>query len=157
MLHVHATGSSPRSSSISTIVPPISAASILTLFEEFGAGLLPGPRAESTAHKTGTKPHQDGLLHHPCPNKIVSQPTYISNLEVVIYLRTLASNQLILSTISSFTPWSFRAVRSLIPNTSMLQRKMSTVTSGTKFGGCLQHDYLRFVRAPLLNRTIKVK
>jgi hypothetical protein len=122
-------------SSIITMVPPTSATSTVTLFEDFEAGLNSGPQAESTPHNTVSKPSRQAA---PPP---LPEQNRRSN---IVYIRSEdhdpPTNPSIEPTppsaVSSFAQWSSWAVRPLIPKTrtSKLQRKMSNLTSGTKPG-----------------------
>jgi hypothetical protein len=72
-----------RSSMVSTIVSPISAASTVTLFEDFWSSS--GKHSTQHSFKTIETKHYD----HPYPNKAVAQILYISNLTITARLRTL--------------------------------------------------------------------
>ena len=119
-----------RSSSVN-MVPPNSAASTVTLFEEFEAGLISGPQAESTPHNTVSKPSRQ-VTPPPLPEQ--------NRRSSIVYIKSdehdLPMNSTVTPTppsaVSSFAQWSSWAVRPLIPKTGKLQRKMSNLNSDAK-------------------------
>ena len=122
-------------SSMATLnmVPPTSAASTATLFEDFEAGLNFGPQAESTPHNTSSKPPRQAA---PPPLPAQNRHTKITYTKSEDH--DTPTNPSIestpQSTVSSLTQWSSWAVGPLIPKTSKLQRKMSNQKSGTASG-----------------------
>ncbi|KAF8640126.1 hypothetical protein AX17_001362 [Amanita inopinata Kibby_2008] len=127
---------------LDTMMPPASAASTVTLFEDFEAGLDSGPLAESTPHNTvGQKPK---FKYVPPPLPLDEKSNRRSS---IIYIKSTDDNHNVLtetnsstppervtsntSAISSLAQWSTRAVRPLIPKASKLQRN----GSGTKSPG----------------------
>jgi hypothetical protein len=121
-----------RLSMASTVVPPPSAASTMTLFEDFEAGLISSPQAESTPHNTVSKP-----IKQAAPPPLPDQ----SRRPSIVYIKSEnnepPTNPPVEPTppsaASSFS-WSSWAVRPLMPRSSVLQRKISTLNSGTKPG-----------------------
>ncbi|KAF9006644.1 hypothetical protein BDQ17DRAFT_1540426 [Cyathus striatus] len=117
-----------RSSVISTnIIYPPSAASTVTLFEDFEAGLLSGPLAESTPHNT--------VSNKPIRSKAPPMPknSSVNRRSSIVYIKSddhVATTNHVPKTTSStamasIAQWSSRAVRPLIPKASKLQRKIS--------------------------------
>ncbi|KDR84027.1 hypothetical protein GALMADRAFT_56685 [Galerina marginata CBS 339.88] len=120
-------------SSVASIgnIPPASAASTVTLFEEFEAGLESGPQAESTPHNSVS---QKPTSRHPPPpmsDRRRSTIRYIKSEntenEPITYPmeETDPNPEMATSAISSFAQWSSRAVRPLMPKASKLQRSPS--------------------------------
>lgn len=115
--------------SIGNVVPP-SAASTVTLFEDFEAGLESPPQAESTPHNSVS---QKPTSHHPpppMPDHRRSTIRYIKsenieNAPVTYPMEEPTTNVDAISAISSFAQWSSRAVRPLVPKASKLQRTPS--------------------------------
>jgi hypothetical protein len=125
-----------RSSMVSTMIPPTSATSTVTLFEDFEVGLISSPQAESTPHHTLSKPSRQATA---APPPLPAQQKSRSN---IVYIKSddhdSPTNPTIEvtppSAVSSLAQWSSWAVRPLIPKTSKLQRKMSNLNSGAKPG-----------------------
>ncbi|KAF8076690.1 hypothetical protein FPV67DRAFT_1649473 [Lyophyllum atratum] len=124
-------------SSVVSMVPPTSAASTVTLFEEFAADLESELQAQSTPHNTvSNKPR----ARHPAPmpkQNRRSSIVYVKSDDHVSPTNSTAEPTAPTSTMSAFAQWSTRAVRPLIPKASKLQRKMSNADasqSGTKSG-----------------------
>lgn len=121
-----------RSSMVSTMVPPPSAASTVTLFEDFEAGIISSPQAESTPHNTISKP-----LKQAAPPPLPEQNRRPS----IVYIKSENNDphtnlpvELTPPSAASFSRWSSWAVRPLMPKSSVLQRKLSTLNSGTRPG-----------------------
>lgn len=127
-----------RSSVVSISNMPPSAASTITLFEEFEAGLLAEPQGEST-------PHQSTLTKKPAPRQQRSsllekrrsairyikseddqnQPTVYPTDQIIEETEDVAP-----STMSSIAQWSSRAVRPLMPKgMNQLARSPSDASS----------------------------
>ena len=116
-----------------TNVPP-SAASTVTLFDDFEAGLQSGPQAESTPHNSvAQKPVS---RHPPPPMPDHRRPTirYIKSdntqaAPVTYPMEEPINSDPATSAMSSITQWSSRAVRPLVPKASKLQRSPPNSTS----------------------------
>ena len=123
-----------RSSFASLSNVPPSAASTVTLFDDFEAGLESGPQAESTPHNSvAQKPVS---RHPPPPMPDHRRPTirYIKSdnaqtAPITYPMEEPANTEPTTSAMSSITQWSSRAVRPLIPKASKLQRSPSDPTS----------------------------
>ncbi|KAH0587909.1 hypothetical protein H2248_006661 [Termitomyces sp. 'cryptogamus'] len=127
----------PRES-VSSMAPPFSAASTVTLFEEFVLGLEEDPEAQSTPHNIATnKPiskhpgvplnlpkekRRSNMMHVKLDDHRDAKPT-IPNAD------TMTAS----SAISALTQWSTWAVRPLISNTSKKSNTDSS-QSGSKPG-----------------------
>lgn len=125
----------PRFSVASFGAVPPSAASTVTLFEDFEAGLESGPQAESTPHNTVSHKPARRQDVPPMPER---NPTKTSRRSSIVYIKSddyaTPTNPIIVaptttSTMTSIANWSSRAVRPLIPKASKLQRKISNATS----------------------------
>ncbi|TFK63554.1 hypothetical protein BDN72DRAFT_775753 [Pluteus cervinus] len=124
-----------RSSIVSNIPP--SAASTVTLFEEFEAGMESGPQAESTPHNSVVQkpPRQKAP---PMPIRIVNEPpqnrrssiVYIKSDDHVTQPEEPITTTTTTTTGNAFTQWSARAVRPLMPK-NKLQRKISNAFSSS--------------------------
>ncbi|TFK43801.1 hypothetical protein BDQ12DRAFT_643459 [Crucibulum laeve] len=123
-----------RSSIMSiNMIPPASAASTVTLFDDFEAGLQSGPQAESTPHNT--------VSHKPTRQKAPPMPksSSVNRRSSIVYIKSndheimnpVVDPTASTSTRTTFAQWSSRAVRPLIPKTSKLQRKMSNADSSS--------------------------
>ncbi|KAF5387916.1 hypothetical protein D9615_000648 [Tricholomella constricta] len=124
-------------SSVTSMVLPTSAASTVTLFEEF-AGFESEPQAQSTPHNTVSKKatSRDGAPPLPKQSRR-SSIVYIKSDQVTPTTNTTAEPTTTTSTMSALAQWSTRAVRPLIPKASKLQRQMTNADSspsGTKPG-----------------------
>ncbi|KAF8622101.1 hypothetical protein AX15_007238 [Amanita polypyramis BW_CC] len=128
---------------LNTMLPPASAASTATLFEDFEAGLDSGPLAESTPHSTVT---QKPKSKYPPPSLPLDTNAASKRCSSIIYKKSdnedhsspnettrdmpfeqATTNNY--STVSSFAQWSTRAVRPLIPKVNKLQRNGSGKTT----------------------------
>ncbi|KAF8969332.1 hypothetical protein BDZ97DRAFT_1653772 [Flammula alnicola] len=124
-----------RSSIISINNMPPSAASTVTLFDDFEAGLQSGPQAESTPHSTVTQKPTSRRPPPPMPERRRSTIRYIKsddtqNIPDPYPLEETTTNpEPATSTMSSIAQWSSRAVRPLIPKASKLQLNPSDSTS----------------------------
>ncbi|KAF8165605.1 hypothetical protein B0H34DRAFT_762895 [Crassisporium funariophilum] len=116
-------------------MPPTSAASTVTLFDDFEAGMDSGPQAESTPHNTVS---QKPTSRHPPPampevrrstiRYIKSEDT--QNIPTTYPMEATTSNaEPTTSTMTSLAQWSSRAVRPLKPKASKLQRSPSDSSS----------------------------
>ncbi|PFH51331.1 hypothetical protein AMATHDRAFT_47216 [Amanita thiersii Skay4041] len=126
---------------VNTMVPPSSAASTITLLEDFEAGLDSGPLAESTPHNTVTQKPKSKYAPPTLPldteyaaSSRRSSIIYIKSdddhiprpeMSAIVVPETVTTNNP--STISSIAQWSSRAVRPLILKGSKLQRNGSGV------------------------------
>lgn len=128
-----------RSSVVTLSNMPPSAASTVTLFEDFEAGLESGPQAESTPHNSVS---QKPVSRHPPP----PMPDY-RRTSTIRYIKSENNTQnqpvpyqveetnesrepgQAVSTLASIAQWSSRAVRPLIPKASKLQRSPTEPTS----------------------------
>ncbi|KAF9480681.1 hypothetical protein BDN70DRAFT_804846 [Pholiota conissans] len=121
-------------------IPP-SAASTVTLFEDFEAGMQSGPQAESTPHNSVS---QKPVSRHPPPpmpdyrrtsgiRYIKSDNTPTTQNQHAPYpieeTQEYREAEQAVSTLASIAQWSSRAVRPLIPKASKLQRTPSESTS----------------------------
>lgn len=119
------------------MVPPTSAASTVTLFEDFEAGLQSGPQAESTPHNTYSQRPSRITPAPPMPPIVTSENRRSS----IVYIKSddhvnimnHASTEAPASAMSAFAQWSSRAVRPLMPKASKLQRKMSNAVPSESF------------------------
>lgn len=122
-----------RSSVISNPAPT-SAASTVTLFEDFEAGMISGPQAESTPHNTVS--HKTTHRQHNAP------PVPVNRRSSIVYIKSenhstttnppMTESSSSSSAMSSFAQWSSRAVRPLMTKNSLkLQRKISTADSSS--------------------------
>jgi len=122
-----------RSSITSLTNMPPSAASTVTLFEDFEAGMQSGPQAESTPHNSVAQKPRHPLP--PMPDHRRSTIRYIKSDNTqaapVTYPMEEPTRQTesATSAMSSIAQWSSRAVRPLIPKASKLQRSPSDSTS----------------------------
>ncbi|TFK25967.1 hypothetical protein FA15DRAFT_703262 [Coprinopsis marcescibilis] len=117
---------SNRSSMASIREVPPSAASTVTLFEDFEAGLQ-HPQSHSTPHSTIT-------------NKPIRQPAppmpKVNRRSSIVYIKsdentnTTTSPESATSAMASFGQWSARAVRPLIPKTGSFKRKNNVKPKG---------------------------
>lgn len=109
--------------------PPPSAASTVTLFDDFEAGL--GPQAEST-------PLDDQKKNHPISKKAPPRnrlPTPHNRRSSIVYIKSNDDP----STNSTTSPRSFsQVVRQLVSKRSILQRKSSSDTKPGSPGGNLR-------------------
>ncbi|KAG5648815.1 hypothetical protein DXG03_000164 [Asterophora parasitica] len=126
-----------RSSVVSVALP--SAASTVTLFDEFAAGLEDEPLAQSTPHTTVSGKPKSRHAAPPMPKQNRrSSIVYVKSDDYVSPTNPAAEpTPTSTSTMSALAQWSSRAVRPLIPKASKLQRKMSnadSALSGTKPG-----------------------
>ncbi|KAF9018214.1 hypothetical protein BDP27DRAFT_1355562 [Rhodocollybia butyracea] len=137
-----------RSSIASLSKVPQSAASTVTLFEDFVNGMESGPQAESTphnnvAHKRGTEdvvPPLPSSSHYRI-SAASSQFRDSSNINPpnrrssIVYIKSdeeatvTPPNASSTSAMSSLAQWSSRAVRPLMPKSSKLQRKASKAST----------------------------
>lgn len=124
--------------SLGTMLLPTSAASTVTLFEDFEPGFGSGPQAESTPHNSDV---QKPTSKHPPPLlPLDTKNNSTKSRSSIIYIKSDEDHDLFQETtakmpceqttsnssaISSFAQWSTRAVRPLIPKTSKLQRNGS--------------------------------
>lgn len=117
-----------------TAAVPTSAASTVTLFEDFEAGMISGPQAESTPHNTVS--HKTTRRQHNAP------PLPINRRSSIVYIKSenhstttnppMTESSSSSSAMSSFAQWSSRAVRPLMTKNSLkLQRKISTADSSS--------------------------
>ncbi|KAH9479327.1 hypothetical protein JR316_0007917 [Psilocybe cubensis] len=127
-----------RSSVISISNMPPSAASTVTLFEEFEAGLLAEPQGESTPHqstltkKSAPRQQRTSLLEkrrsairYIKSDNDQNQPTVQSSEQVIEEIENAGP-----STISSIAQWSSRAVQPLMPKViNQLARSPSDASS----------------------------
>ena len=116
-----------------TNVPP-SAASTVTLFDDFEAGLESGPQAESTPHNSVSQKPVSRHPPPPMPDHRRSTIRYIKSdntqtAPVTYPMEEHSNTEPTTSAMSSITQWSSRAVRPLIPKASKLQRSPSDSTS----------------------------
>jgi hypothetical protein len=117
-----------------TNVPP-SAASTVTLFEDFEAGLQSGPQAESTPHNSVAQKPVSRHPPPPMPDHRRSTIRYIKSdntqaAPVTYPMEEPTTNtEPAASAMSSIAQWSSRAVRPLIPKASKLQRSPPDPTS----------------------------
>lgn len=133
------------------MVPPPSAASTVTLFEEFEAGLDSGPQAESTPHNTVTHKSKYHQEHPPLPSSSHVTNTSANRRSSIVYIKsdddgpstTPATIAATPSRKSSFAQWSSRAVRPLMPKSGKLQRKISAAQPGSPGGGLRPLTLLR--------------
>ncbi|RXW25474.1 hypothetical protein EST38_g448 [Candolleomyces aberdarensis] len=127
---------SARSSMSINVVPP-SAASTVTLFEEFEAELQSNPQTHSTPHNTVTgKPSRQPAPPMP-KNKSTNKRSsivYIKSDENTPITTQQSSESNSQSSRSSISQWSSRAVRPLIPKGSKLQRKNTNDSTSSKEG-----------------------
>ncbi|KAJ4496843.1 hypothetical protein C8R41DRAFT_909392 [Lentinula lateritia] len=143
--------------SMHNIVPP-SAASTVTLFEDFVNGMEFGPQAESTphnniAHKRGSEDivpplpsssqYRTSTASHQYRNPTNknrsssassrrSSIVYIKSDENATIMPPNATSTSSTSAMSSLAQWSSRAVRPLMPKSSKLQRKASKASPPTQ-------------------------
>ncbi|KIK67707.1 hypothetical protein GYMLUDRAFT_68728 [Collybiopsis luxurians FD-317 M1] len=149
----HSVDNTARSSLASmnnnNMVPP-SAASTVTLFEDFVNGMESGPRAESTPHNSVAHKRVSEDVVPPLPSSshyrisvASSQSRYSTDAprnpnrrSSIVYIKSdenatitppNAPSTSSTSTKSSLVQWSSRAVRPLIPKSSRIQRKASKV------------------------------
>ncbi|RDB19888.1 hypothetical protein Hypma_012825 [Hypsizygus marmoreus] len=112
------------------IVPPTSAASTVTLFEDFVAELEAQPQAQSTPHNSvSNKPLRQPVPPMPKQNRrssivYIKSDDHASPTNPAVEPTTTPP-----STMSAIAQWSTRAVRPLIPKASKLQRKISNADS----------------------------
>lgn len=123
------------------IMQPPSAASTITLFEEFEAELQmqSGPQAESTPHNTVSQKLTSRHPPPPMPQHRHSTIRYIKsetveNAPVTYPLEESSPNygETATSAMSSIVQWSTRAVRPLIPKASKLSRSPSDPKEGLR-------------------------
>ncbi|GLB34088.1 hypothetical protein LshimejAT787_0109720 [Lyophyllum shimeji] len=116
-------------SSVVSAIQPTSAASTVTLFEEFVDDLESGPQAESTPHNTVSSKPSSRHAAPPMPKQ--------NRRSSIVYIKSdnhetptnTPAEPASTSAISALAQWSTRAVRPLIPKASKLQRKMSNADS----------------------------
>jgi len=117
-----------------TNVPP-SAASTVTLFEDFEAGLQSGPQAESTPHNSVAQKPVSRHPPPPMPDHRRSTIRYIKSdntqaVPVTYPMEEPTTNtEPTTSAMTSIAQWSSRTVRPLIPKASKLQRSPPDPTS----------------------------
>lgn len=120
------------------MVPPTSAASTVTLFEEFAADLENEAQAQSTPHHTVSNKQTSRRAAPPLPvQNRRSSIVYIKSDDHASPTSPIEPQSSTSSAMSAIAQWSSRAVRPLIPKASKLQRKMSNANSalpGTKPG-----------------------
>ena len=126
-----------RQSLISAMLPPHSAASTATLFEDLEADLQSGPLAESTPHNSVA--HKRDMVESPPPPVPTRPLSKASRRSSIVYIRSedptpaviteTPSDSSTTSTRSSFAQWSARAVKPLIPKG---QRKNTVLPSSGK-------------------------
>jgi hypothetical protein len=124
--------------SLSNMIPP-SAASTVTLFEDFEAGLESPPQAESTPHNSVSQKPVSRQPPPPMPDyRRMSTIRYIKSdndtqNQPVPYQAEETNEsrepEQAVSTLTSIAQWSSRAVRPLIPKASKLQRSPTEPTS----------------------------
>ncbi|CAA7260118.1 unnamed protein product [Cyclocybe aegerita] len=134
-----------RSSIASIANMPPSAASTITLFEEFEAGLQSSTNAESTPHNTVTQKSTTRHPPPPMPERPRSSIRYIKSDYIqndpVTYPMENVMNANEPST-SGISPIASRSVRPLVPKASKLRRTSSGSTS-PKEGGLRQLTLLQ--------------
>ncbi|KAG6861574.1 hypothetical protein C0995_014870 [Termitomyces sp. Mi166 len=120
----------PRES-VSSTVPPFSAASTVTLFEDFVAGLEEDPEAQSTPHNTIMNEPTPRYLAPPLPLLKEKRRSSIICIKSDDHAPTTPDAELntTSSVISALAQWSTRAVRPLIPNANKCQREKSKADS----------------------------
>ncbi|KAF5346032.1 hypothetical protein D9757_014278 [Collybiopsis confluens] len=154
----HSVDNTARSSlaSLSNNIVPASAASTVTLFEDFVNGMENGPQAESTPHNSVAHKRISEDEVPPLPSSsqyrvsiASSQSRYSTDAHhsfhpnrrsSIIYIKSdendtvsppNATSTSSNSAMSSLAHWSSRAVRPLMPKSSKVQRKASKVSPST--------------------------
>ncbi|KAG6910124.1 hypothetical protein DXG01_012883 [Tephrocybe rancida] len=159
----------PRES-FTSMAPSFSAASTVTLYEEFAAGLEEEPQAQSTPHQSVSSKPKSRHVPPPLPilkEKRRSSIIYVKSDDYVSPTNPIAepTTSTTSSAMSAFAQWSTRAVRPLIPKASKLQRKISnadSLLSGSKPGSpggnlrpltLLQDRTINTPASPAMNAT----
>ena len=143
-----------RSSIASLSNLPPSAASTVTLFDDFEAGMESGPQAESTPHNSVAQKPVSRHPPPPMPDIRRSSIRYIkTEAESAVYPIEESANENPTSTsaMSSIAHWSTRAVRPLIPKANKLQRSPSDASSHRDSTGGLRQLTLLQDRGNVVN------
>ncbi|KAF9057888.1 hypothetical protein BJ165DRAFT_86881 [Panaeolus papilionaceus] len=109
---------------------PASAASTVTLFEDFEAGLESGPQAESTPHNSVSQRRPSNRPAPPLPEKRRSTIRYIKSESPESQMYPLQENvpvepETSPSALASLTQWTSNAVRPLVSKPTNLKRTSS--------------------------------